>query len=163
MTNELNFVARAKLAWRILRARHGNLLSHAESELSRLLPPGDTMNDAMRVDALEMVLLFSTQGHSGFSAGYARGLLDQLLAFKPLTPLTGADDEWVMLNYGGDMVAQNKRCSHVFRRTDGTAYDSQGRVFEEPSGARFTSADSRVEISFPYTPTTEIVKVPEPA
>src|SRR3546814_11262809 len=55
---------------------------------------------------------------------------------------------------------QNKRCPHVFRDKDGTAYDIDGKVFVEESGGSYTNRDSRVEVSFPYVPHTEYVQVP---
>ena len=151
------FLTRARLAWRILRAsRKCNSYRHAETELAIALPDGDEMNEAMKADLLELVLVFSTQGHSGFSAAYARSIFKSLASFEPLTPLTGADDEWAEVAEG---QWQNKRCSRVFKDADGRAYDIDAVVFEEPCGARFTSRDSRLYIEFPYTPTTEIVKV----
>lgn len=149
---------RIALAYRIIRAKPGNLYSHAQRELSVALPTDGDMNDMMTTDVLEMIQLFGTQGHSGMSASYAAGLISDLLAFKPLSPLTGAEDEWTALEYCDDMAWQNKRCSHVFRRADGTAYDSTGRLFEEPNGLRYQGSGSQVDITFPYTPTVEIVK-----
>ena len=151
------------LCWRILRANNCNSMSHAECELAPMRATGDEMNVRMCDGLEEMVLVFATQGHSGFSAGYARSVLDKLLAFQPIRPLTGEDAEWTELGYDADMAAQNKRCSHVFRRADGTAYDSSARVFREPSGCCFTNGDSRVDITFPYSPSVEYVDVPEPA
>ena len=72
-----------------------SLLSHAEYELDRLgLNDDDDMNGAMRKHLLHMVKEFADEGHSGFSANYAIKCLQRLLHFKPLTPLTGEDDEW---------------------------------------------------------------------
>ena len=79
--------------------------------------------------------------------------------FKPFGPLTGKPEEWGE-PFDNEGTQQNLRCSHVFRQADGRAYDINGKVFEEPSGIRFTSFDSRVYIEFPYTPTSQIVKVP---
>lgn len=106
-----------------------------------------------------MVQLFDDEGHSGFSASYAVGILEKILRFEPVTPLTGEDDEWTALDYEDDMVAQNKRCSHVFKRSDGTAYDIEAVIFEDKDGSRFTSKDSRRDITFPYRPTREYMKV----
>lgn len=132
-----------------------NLVKHAERELELLGMGPDTqdeMNRAMREHILTMVRTFADEGHSGFSAGYALSVLKRVLAFEPVTPLTGEDDEWQVLNYSGDMFAQNKRCSHVFKRSDGTAYDSNGRVFRYPDGGRYVGRGSSVDITFPYTP-----------
>lgn len=150
--------SRLALCWRILRANPGNLLTHAERELPRA--SGDEMQALMNAQLKELILVFSTHGHSGFSAGYATSALAKLLRYEPLRPLTGEPDEW---NEVGDGVFQNNRCSHVFKqagRFNGQAYDINGRVFREPSGACFTSGDSFVPIIFPYTPTIEYVDVP---
>lgn len=155
----MKFKHRFLLCWRILRAKPGNLLAHAEREL----PPddGDEMQALMNTQLKDLILVFSTHGHSGFSAGYAISALEKLLRFKPLRPLTGEPDEW---NEVSDGVFQNNRCSHVFKQADrfnGQAYDLDGKVFREPSGACFTSKDSMVPITFPYTPTTEYIDVAE--
>ena len=41
-----------------------------------------------------MMQEFANEGHSGFSASYAISILTKLMDFKPLSPLTGEDDEW---------------------------------------------------------------------
>jgi hypothetical protein len=131
-----------------------NLIAHAERELGNVGLAGDDGYDGMLVEAvLQHIKLFADQGHSGLSAAMTVGLLERLLRYEPLSPLTGADDEWVALDYGPDVAGQNVRCSHVFRRADGTAYDAEGRVFIDPDGDYLTGAGSRVEVTFPYTPT----------
>lgn len=137
-----------------------NLVLHAQRELA-LLRTGDEpdpMQDAIEANVIAIVRAFASEGHSGSSAAYTLYIIKKVLAFEPVTPLSGADDEWMSLGYDDDMEAQNTRCSHVFKRADGTAYDSQARVFEDPDGSRWTNSDSRVDITFPYIPTQEIVK-----
>lgn len=150
----MNLRKRIALAWRVLRAESGNLMAHADSEL----PPdaGDEMQAMMNDGLRELVLVFSSQGHSGFSGAYALAALEKLLRFEPLGPLTGADSEWVEV---GEGTWQNRRCGRVFKGEDGRAYDIEGRVFREPDGGCFTNIDSRVYVEFPYTPTTEYVDV----
>lgn len=150
---------RLALCYRILRQKPGGLLAHANRELPK--PGGDEMQELMNQQLRELVWVFGTHGHSGFSAGYARQMLDKLLAYEPLGPLTGEPDEW---NDVGPGVFQNNRCGRVFKqadRFDGQAYDIDGKVFREPSGACYTSKDSLVPITFPYTPVTEYVDVAE--
>jgi len=121
---------------------------------------------------LKLLDVFSDEGHSGSSAPYAVQLFEKLAMFKPIVPLTGEDWEWHEASEG---VFQNKRCSRVFKQADrfnGQAYDIDGIVFYEwserdldpdeegyPGKRRFkshyTSRDSMVPITFPYTPTTE--------
>ena len=139
-----------------------SLVDYAESELALIGMGKDTedeMNKMMHDHIIKMVQTFADEGHSGMSAGYALSILKKLLAYEPLTPLTGEDDEWFE---AADGVFQNKRCSRVFKqadRFDGQAYDLNGRVFVEPDGSAYTSRDSLVPITFPYTPKTEYVSV----
>lgn len=151
----MNIRERLALAWRVLRYQPDNLLAHADREL----PPadGDEMQEAMNLALREIVFVFGSQGHSGFSAGYATDALEKLLRFEPLRPLTGEPEEW---NEVGPGWWQNRRCSRVFKDADGRAYDIDGRVFREPNGCCYTSSDSRVYITFPYRPKTEYVDVP---
>jgi len=108
-------------------------------------------------NVLELLRVFSAQGHSGFSAPVVVDMFKKLAMQEPLTPLTGNDDEW---NYVGDDTWQNMRASHVFKTGDGAAYDIEGKIFREPSGACYTSRDSFVDIEFPYTPKREYIDVP---
>ena len=87
----------------------------------------------MRKHILYMVKEFGKEDHSGYSASYAINLLNKLLRFEPLSPLSGDDSEWNEVGHG---VFQNKRCFHVFKDADGKAYDSNGRGY----------------IKFPYVP-----------
>lgn len=143
-----------------------SIKTHAEQELALIgLGPDctDEMDKAMREHILKMVDTFADEGHSGFSASYAIRILEKLLKFEPVTPLTGEDDEWMEI---ADGTYQNKRCGRVFkkvRETDTIVYDIDGRVFwdeyidEEdftPYKSYYTCAESRTPVTFPYTPTT---------
>lgn len=125
----------------------------------------DDMQKLLCDGVLELLDLFATHGHSGSSAPYAVNLFNTLAKFEPVVPVTGEDWEW---HECSDGVFQNKRCSHVFKdaaRFDGQAYDIQGIVFWDWAGplegeterfkSYFTSRDSAVPITFPYTPKTE--------
>lgn len=151
----MNIKNKLYLCYRILKQKPGNLTSHAECELPK---SHDEMQESMNRHLKEMVFVFSTYGHSGFSASYSRQMLNLLLEYKPIGPLTGGPSEWCEV--GHDMW-QNNRCGSVFKGVDGRAYNIDGRVFREPSGASYTTSDSRVYIEFPYTPHTEYVDVPE--
>ncbi len=135
-----------------------NLQDHAKIELEAAgLFSEDSDYDGMIGTAvMELMETFSGQGHSGFSASMVVDIFDKVARFQPLGPLTGEDDEW---NEVADGTFQNKRCSHVFKE-DGQAYDIDGKIFREPNGATYTGRDSRVNITFPYTPASEIVDVP---
>lgn len=156
-----------------------NLLNHARNEfraagwMDEEGTYSDEMQQAICEHVLELLRVFSDEGHSGSTAPYAVNLFKHLAMFEPIVPLTGEDWEWVETARG---MFQNKRCSHVFKDEDGRAYDIQGKVFYEwaerpldpdekgyPGMHRFkssyTSRDSRVYVTFPYTPTTEYVEV----
>lgn len=133
-----------------------NLLRHAETELTAM---GYLPTDWMRENVLELIKVFAAQGHSGSTAPFAVALFSKVAAFEPLVPLQGTDDEWSEYAEG---QFQNTRCSHVFKQADrfgGQAYDIYGKVFCEPNGCAYTGAASHVPITFPYTPSRELVSV----
>ena len=116
---------------------------------------------------MRLLDVFADEGHSGFSASYARSLFVTLSDFKPIAPLTGADDEWVQHDYGVEPSYQNKRRSSVFKDADGSAYDIDGKVFwewaireldadEEGYPGKhvyktyYSCRESRVPVTFPY-------------
>lgn len=136
-----------------------NLETYAENELRRagLFDKDSDYAGMLGPAIMKMIAVFAEEGHSGYSANLAINLFQRVARFEPLTPLTGEDDEWNECDHG---VWQNRRCSRVFKKADGRAYDIEGRVFREPSGACFTSKGSRVYVDFPYVPKTEYVDVP---
>lgn len=160
MSSSFTLKQKLALCWRIIRQRPDNLLEHADREL----PPDatDEMQALMNQQVRELLLVFGSHGHSGFSASYATTVLEKLLRYEPIRPLTGEESEWHQLDYNDDMRAQNRRCGEVFRRADGTAYHSGKRVFREPDGCCYTNSESSVDITFPYTPTKEYINVPDP-
>lgn len=147
-----------------------SMIDWAKKELDLIgLTDKDEMNAAMRKHILHMVDEFSKEGHSGFSAAYAAQILEKILRYEPLSALHGGDDEWNdVTHYHGDggTLYQNKRCSHVFKDDNG-AYDIDGKIFVEhyydDEGIErthaYTSKDSRVPVTFPYTPEREYVDV----
>lgn len=138
-----------------------NLTEHAKKELALMGADQSFYGDLLPKAVLELIEVFSKQGHSGMSGNIVLQIFEKLAKFEPWMPLTGADDEW---NECGDGVFQNKRCSHVFKqkdRFDGQAYDIQGKVFTPKKGAAYTGSGSHVPITFPYTPKTEYVEVDE--
>ena len=132
----------------------------------------DEMQEAICKHVLKLLDVFSDEGHSGSSAPYAVQLFEKLAMFNPIVPLTGENWEWHEV---GEGVFQNKRCSRVFKQADrfeGQAYDIDGIVFyewyerpldqDEPGypgtyrgKSHFTSKESMVPVTFPYTPKTE--------
>jgi len=139
-----------------------NMLKWAEQELRYagydINDPENGPNRWLAEGTLELLKVFSEQGHSGSSAPYAVGLFEKLALWKPVTPLTGEDSEWMEV---GEDTWQNIRNSAVFRGKDGKAYWIEGRIFWEwssypdiddgkPFKCYFTSRNSRVNIDFPW-------------
>ena len=146
-------------------SKDSNSIAHAKRELVAM---GYDLNDKeegpnkwIMENLFELLAVFSTQGHSGSSAPYCISMFKKLASFEPLCPLTGEDSEWndVSMYCGDNPLWQNNRASHVFKDEDGNVYDTQGRIFREPDGCTYTSRDSRVPVTFPYTPKTEYVDV----
>ena len=134
------------------------LKEYAEQEL-KLYFPDSKDDDEMDViikkhlteDVMNLIKLFEIEAHSGFSANVVLNLFERLSHWKPLTPLTGADDEW---NDVDEETFQNKRCSSVFKdKETGECYDIDGKVFSTDGGKTYhICKESRVYISFPYVP-----------
>lgn len=141
----MTLIERLQLAWRVLTHKPGNLMKHAKSE----------MGAGMDRELKELLLVFSSQGHSGASAAITTAVIVKLLRYEPIGPLTGEPGEWMEVCPG---VFQNRRCSRVFKQADrfnGQAYDLDGIVWRDPEGHTFTDRKSMVPVTFPYTPTTE--------
>ena len=107
----------------------------------------------------DLLEVFSEEGHSGSSAPYAVNLFSKLALFKPLSPLTGANEEWdAAYSSGKDSVQQNKRCTHVFRNVrTGEAYDIYAVIFRDKNGVTYTDNESSKPVSFPYTPCSKFI------
>lgn len=116
----------------------------------------DEMQKMMCDHVLELLKVFSNEGHTGTTAPYAVNLFKTLAMFEPLVPLTGEDFEW---DHVGDNLWQNNRCSRVFK-DDRRAYDIEGLIFRTPDGGCYTSKGSRTTVTFPYTPKREYMDVP---
>ena len=43
---------------------------------------------------MELMEVFTKQGHSGYSAPLVAGLFKKLVDYEPLTGITGKDEEW---------------------------------------------------------------------
>lgn len=90
---------------------------------------------------LEILALFFKQWDSGGAVFVVAPILQRLIAGKPLSPITGADSEWIdrsEMNDGKPMW-QNMRCSSVFKDADG-AYDID------------VLGHTKFPVTFPYTP-----------
>lgn len=75
-------------------------------------------------------------------------VVHRLIACKPLTPLTGEDDEWFEC---GDGVFQNKRLPSVFK---------DPRFHEGKLATDIDAPEPRAPITFPYMPERDEVASP---
>jgi hypothetical protein len=131
------------------------LVKWASKELDHLNKVGEEDSSATHKNILDVVKLFAEQNHTGFTAPYSIDLIKRLLAWKPITPLTGEDDEWgpeYRLSIG--IVQQNHRCSGVFRynHDNSTAHYIEGKVFSDDGGETWFSQgkSSSVPVTFPF-------------
>ena len=126
-----------------------NLVDYAKEELKRIgmIDSGEPYNDGVAEAILDLIEMFASQGHSGFTSPYTANAFKRLDMYKPLAPLTGEDSEWNEIEPG---YYQNKRYSAVFKK-DGKVYNSEGRVFTDDGETWYSCRDSRIEITFPYT------------
>lgn len=141
-------------------------VEYAKSELARITKDGDGLQNAINKNIIDIIELFASQGHSGFTAEYAMSILERLLRFKPLTPLTGEDDEWTEVSDKmGQGCFQNKRCSSVFKTTDAQGntievYDIDAIAYSDNGGLTwFASSRFRENVTFPYEPPTHPEKI----
>lgn len=115
---------------------------------------------------MELIDVFTKQGHSGFSAPLVVRYFSKLALFKPLTAIMGSDDEWYEVDTD---TWQNNRCSALFREGEtGTPYYLDGIVWRTQDGVTFTGSVEGVSsrqfvYSFPFIPKTFMVDVIENA
>ena len=91
--------------------------------------------------------------------------------FKPLTPLTGDDSEWIGPPPGveDDGTLQNKRCPSIFKEKDGKVKYLEKYVITDDGGLSWFTSDAILEklnldssITFPYLPTTDEIYIRYP-
>jgi hypothetical protein len=112
-----------------------SIIEQAKHELA-LVNFGDDDSRVM----VEILEKFFDHWDSGGAVHAVAPVLQRLIAGKPLSPLTGHEDEWVIHDFDNDCYAQNKRCGSVFKRRDGSAYTIDG------------PKPGRTPIKFPYWP-----------
>jgi hypothetical protein len=152
--DKVNFIK-----YKFIKPPKSPLVLHAERELTAigydLNQKEEDPNKWICKNIIELLEVFSEQGHSGFSAPHCIYLFTKLASFEPLSPLTGDDNEWVEVREG---TFQNKRCGNVFKE-NGIAYDIDAKIFRDSDGGCYTNRDSRMNITFPYTPKREYIDV----
>ena len=108
-------------------------------------------------DVVELLEVFSRQGHSGSSALYVMRMFKDAAMFKPLSPLNGESNEWNMISEKtGEVLFQNRRRASVFMlKTWGETdpewvtlcYDNEAVVYEDPKGFRFHGGRGTASLS----------------
>lgn len=131
------------------------LVEHAQYELKRagLLDEDSDYDGMIGKAALEIVEVFSKQGHSGTSAFVTIDIVTRLMKYEPLSDITSDPSEWVDVaeQAGTDAVWQNRRRSTTFSRDGGkTWYDIQdpslnnGDVRERTRWVQYQLGDEQI-------------------
>lgn len=121
------------------------LVDHARNELERagLFDSDSDYNGALGNSILDVVETFAKHGHSGASAGISIQILNKLLNWEPLTPLTTDPKEWIdrreMTGCGNEMGWQNSRKPDVFSDDGGKT----GYQIKEPSKKEYVKLVER--------------------
>ena len=98
-----------------------NLVDHARVELEAIGEEPEVIEGYLKV-----IQAFADMGHSGGSASVAIPVINQLLQFKNLAPLTANPDEWMFVSEdvwgeaGG--IWQNRRNGEAFSNDGGKTY-----------------------------------------
>jgi hypothetical protein len=149
--------------------KESNLLKHARKELqvAGLFGKDSDYNGGIAKAVIELIEVFSNQGHSGCSAGMVRRIFNKLSNYETITPLTGKDNEWNLTDIGTNCY-QNNRNSAVFKDgKDGQAYYINAISWKTQKGTTWSGTtssgiSSRQYIrSFPFLPTTFCIDVIE--
>jgi len=160
-----------------------SLIDHAKTELQiagLFDKEGDFYEGMTGKAVMELIEVFSKQGHSGMSAPIVADIFKKLANYEPLGPITGKDEEWSDVRDigNGKPWYQNKRCSALFKDgKDGRPYyidavvkrDQRGVTWsgmawlseeDYKSGDRSKMIDKRGYVkSFPFTPKTFYIDV----
>lgn len=108
-----------------------NLVTHARRELELLGVEKEMVDHVCKV-----VEAFAEYGHSGGSASWTIHILNELLQFNNLTPLTNDPKEW---NNVGDGVWQSARNSEAFSQDGGKSYYLLSEISEGRDITHMTS------------------------
>lgn len=118
-----------------------SLIDRARTELAAI-----NFGEEDSATMIEILTKFFDTWDSGGAVSVAAPVLQRLIAGKPLSPLTGAESEWIYHDFEHPCW-QNIRCGTVFKNhPDCVPYDIQ--------------SGKRVPIKFPYWPDDATVRPP---
>lgn len=135
-----NTFPRASAAWKTNKMSR---IANAKNELNAINFGED--DTKVMIDILER---FFDQWDSGGAVRVVAPILQRLIAGKALSPLTGADDEWMEVGTG---LFQNIRCSSVFK---------DPRFHDGKLAFDIDAPNPHAAISFPYW--SDIAEVASP-
>lgn len=158
------------------RRLNESLSDWAEREVQIASKKEDGYGSSCYKSALKAFRALMEDGHSGFSIGCTKEILNRLIDGRPLTPINDTDDEWnnVSSPWGEPGHYQHNRASSVFKeiKPDGSVeYNDVDRtvlVEVEDDGTESTwhsgLASQIVDeivgpITFPYYPSVKPYKV----
>ena len=121
---------------------------------------------ACYVSALKAFESLTEDGHTGYSIGITKNILNRLINGMPLTPIEDTDDVWNMsyTNDNGEMVYQCNRMSALFKtvHSDGSVdYSSNDHCYcidiNNPKNTYYSGLVRRIihkmfPITMPYIP-----------
>ena len=155
-----------------------NVKKYAELEMDIIEQSiEDAIITPFREEILALVDAFGKSGQSGGSAPYtARAIcqaLEKLMLFKPISPITGVDEEWSNVSNmcQSGIVYQNKRCGSLFKTDKDKPYYLDAIVFQGEKeydtwtghcyidNIDFKEIGSSQEVNFPFEPKTFYVDV----
>lgn len=94
---------------------------------------------------LDLLEVFSGQGHSGYSAPFVIDTFKKLANFEPLAPIMCTDDEWNDVSHYSNEVEthfQNIICSSVFKDgKNGEPYYIDAIIWVDEKNDSFTSSN----------------------
>lgn len=131
-----------------------NHVAFAKAELDRLMPGDDNADD--RDAILSVIEAVAAMHMSGGQASVFIPIIERLMSYAPLSPLTGNEDEWEDVTdhqssefkTAGYRSYQNRRCSTVFKTVYG-----EGR----PDHYFDVGGPELIPVTFPYTPVKYVV------
>lgn len=102
-----------------------NLVEHAKRELAAAgyNKNSDPMDYDIYISTIEIVRIFSSIGHSGYSTAAHTHMIERILKFDNITPLTTDVNEWQLVEMGDDSrTHQNRRSGSCFSLDEGRTY-----------------------------------------